>query len=470
MLKNVTLAGFFCLLPTPAAVAQPHFACGIRTGETTSDSAIVWVRLTERAEADFDRLPMLSGGLPAGKTTRVGMPENVVPGMSGEARLRYWPIDRPARMRETAWIRVDADSDYIHQFQLSGLQPGTEYQIEAAARESAVPQPTRTIRGRFRTAPSADQAAAVRFVVSTCQAVRSIDSGVQGHRAYRQMQDLDPDFFVHTGDFLYYDKVPLCQSEAAARAKWNLMFAYHHNRRFLGGVSSYFMKDDHDTLKNDCWPGQRYGELTFEDGLAIFRQQVSMGQRTWRTVRWGRDLQIWMTEHRDYRSPNPDPDGPDKTILGAEQKRWLLETLAASDATFRIVITPGPLVGPDKPGKADNHSNPAFAHEGRQLREFLASQPNTLVICGDRHWQYCSQDPQSGLPEMGCGPINDEHNFGGNPGYDADWHRYFSARGGFLMVTVEGDQMRADWYHASDPHWRAGRPPAILHTELFSAE
>jgi phosphodiesterase/alkaline phosphatase D-like protein len=45
------------------------------------------------------------------------------------------------------------------------------------------------------------------------------------------------------------------------------------------------------------------------------------------------------------------PDGPEKTILGDEQKIWLMQSLLESDATYKFVITPGPIVGPDKRGK-----------------------------------------------------------------------------------------------------------------------
>ena len=225
------------------------------------------------------------------------------------------------------------------------------------------------------------------------------------------------------------------------------------------------MKDDHDTLKNDCWPGQKYGDLTFEQGLQIFRQQVPMNERTYRTIRWGRDVQIWLTEHRDFRSSNRMADGPGKTILGDQQKEWLKQTISDSDATYKFVITPGPIVGPDKKGKNDNHSNAGFATEGQELRDFLSAQKNLYVICGDRHWQYCSLDPQTGLLEFGCGPINDQHMFGGNPGKQPDYHRYFSARGGFLGVTVEGDQARAEWFGTDG--LEAGQQAEVLHREAL---
>ena len=79
-----------------------------------------------------------------------------------------------------------------------------------------------------------------------------------------------------------------------------------------------------------------------------------MGERTHRTIRWGKDLQIWLVEGRDFRSPNTMPDGPGKTIWGKEQKQWFFDTVKASDATFRILLSPTPIVGPDRKNKNDN--------------------------------------------------------------------------------------------------------------------
>ncbi|MCH2180484.1 MAG: alkaline phosphatase D family protein [Mariniblastus sp.] len=436
------------------------FASGVKVGEVDQDSAIVWVRLTEDREADFDLLPILTEGLKPSESSDVKMPHDVVPGMRGRVRLKYWQAGRNDTKRTTPWQSTVADSDFVAQFELTGLASGTpyEYQVEGVTDRHSTKG---NLQGRFQTAPPANDSRPIRFIVSTCQAVRSIDAGKQGHVTYQRMLDFDPMFFVHTGDIVYYDKVPLAKTKEAARAKWNLMFSYGHNREFHRNVSSYFMKDDHDTLKNDCWPGQRYGDLTFEQGLEIFREQVPMGARTFRTVRWGKDLQVWMTENRDFRSSNRMQDGPQKTILGDEQKAWLKKTLMESDATFKFVISPGPLVGPDKKGKNDNHSNAGFKTEGGELREFLSGLDNCYVICGDRHWQYCSRDPATGLIEMGCGPINDQHGFGGNPGRHPELHRYFSAKGGFLGITIDGSSGRADWFGTDG----GVQESKVLHTE-----
>ncbi|NIP84111.1 MAG: alkaline phosphatase, partial [Planctomycetales bacterium] len=62
---------------------------------------------------------------------------------------------------------------------------------------------------------------------------------------YRQMLTHDPDFFIHTGDVVYYDKgkaQPPSKTVKAARQRWNRMFSYTWNRAFPMQVSCYFMK------------------------------------------------------------------------------------------------------------------------------------------------------------------------------------------------------------------------------------
>jgi alkaline phosphatase D len=442
----------------------PYLADGVKVGEVDTNSAIVWVRLTAEPEALFELLPIFTSGLEEGDKDEGDMPADVLPGMAGETQVVYWPAPEKAGNKiSTDWESVSSLRDFTFQFHLKNLEPDTVYEYQVNARANDSSDTANTLPGRFKTAPKADSKDPVRFIVTTCQAIRSIDSGREGHLTYEQMLDFRPHFFVHTGDIVYYDKAPLAKSIPQARAKWNLMFAYGNNQYFHQNVSSYFMKDDHDTLKNDCWRGQTYGDLTFEQGLDIFREQVPMGDKTYRTYRWGKDLQIWMTENRDYRSANNDPNGPNKTILGEKQKAWLKQTLLESDATYKFVISPGPMVGPDKDGKKDNHANEVFAHEGQELRDFLSALPNTFVICGDRHWQYLSQDPKTGLLELGCGPINDEHNYGGDPGKVPEYHRYFSNKGGFLGITIENGKAKAEWYATN----YASLKPSVRYTELL---
>ena len=152
-----------------------------------------------------------------------------------------------------------------------------------------------------------------------------------------------------------------------------------------------------------------------------------------------------------YRSPNRMPDGPRKSIWGSRQRQWLQQTLAASDATFKLVISPTPLIGPDDLRKTDNHCDiGGFRHERDAffawLREHDLHRRHVYFVCGDRHWQYHSIDP-SGFEEFSCGALVDANARRGRlPGDPRSTDPGKTIRqpfvspepsGGFLLVRVE---------------------------------
>jgi alkaline phosphatase D len=242
------------------------------------------------------------------------------------------------------------------------------------------------------------------------------------------------------GDVVYYDR--LARSVELANYHWQRTYSLPTLVEFHRRIPSFFLKDDHDTYVNDSWPESAYDwtdAFTFEAGQKIFRQQTGLPDPAYRTFQIGRDLQVWLMEGRDFRSPNSKPDGPQKTIWGSAQKAWLAETLSSSTAHFKVVISPTPIVGPDRDNKRDNHSNVAFETEGRQVRNLIAQYPNTVVICGDRHWQYHSVDPETGLHEFSVGPASDRHAGGWRQDdYRPKVHRFLRVAGGYLEIELLG--------------------------------
>jgi len=107
-----------------------------------------------------------------------------------------------------------------------------------------------------------------------------------------------------------------------------------------------------------------------------------------------------------------------------------------SDAAFKILFSPSPLVGPDRRTKLDNYANTPFLEEGRILRRFIADQKYMYVVTGDRHWQYASVDPETGLREYSQGPGCDEHAGGWKPQDKRPEHLFLRVKGGFLSVRI----------------------------------
>ena len=488
---------------------------GIKIGEVTADSAVIWTRLTSAPEANWSGPaflePTLDGNRaavraatdvaresamsPAADKAAARRPEalsqadlrkivetadwrtqlppgrkladmqGALPGAAGEVRVVLTPANGGTPV-DTGWAAVEAARDHTRQFTVKGLKAGTTHRVRVESRDAAG-RAGSSVEGTFRTAPAADTPARVSFSVVTCGDYPRRDDPANGHKIYATMAAMDLDFLVHTGDVEYYDKPdPWATSAELARFKWNRLFAVPFQRTFHNRTASYFTNDDHDLLKNDCWPGQTYGALTWEQGLAIWNEQTPVSPLPYRTFRHGRDVQIWVIEGRRYRSANNAPDGPAKTILGATQKEWLMRTIAASDATFRVLITPTPIVGPDRGNKNDNHANNGFSHEGDELRRFLGAQRNLIVATGDRHWQYFSIDPATGTREFGCGPSSDVHAGGYNPRPgDEAVQKFFRLKGGFLTFTSERDASAARLairHHAVDG--------AVVHEATLAAD
>jgi alkaline phosphatase D len=413
---------------------QARQATGTRVGEVTDTSAIVWTRLTSAARRNPE------GALTGEEPDRM---EGACPPATGKVRLRYSTQKDLTDGRTTEWFEVSPETDSVHAFPLEGLKPATVYHYESET--AAAGQPAHApFRGTFETAPAADAPSKLTFCVMTCQGYP--DRGhPDGHVIYPSMLALKPAFTCLTGDLVYYDNdPPKADTPRLARYHWERMFSLPRLVEFTRSVGTYWLKDDHDTLVNDSWPGKKVKDLSFAQGQEIFRQQAPLGAGpAYRTFRWGRDLQIWLTDGRDFRSPNNIKDGPEKTIWGKEQKAWFQKTVSESTATWKVLVSPTPLVGPDRLNKNDNHSNAGFQHEGDEIRAWLKAHvpDNFFVICGDRHWQYHSVHPESGLQEFSVGAASDEH-AGGTPGLDDRYHKFHRVKGGFLSVTLEPGQER----------------------------
>ena len=438
---------WFVALVQPSLGQIGHLQ-GEIVGEVTDTSAILQSRLTQ---------------------THIGA-DGDVPGTEGVGRFEIAenPGFKPAR--RTEWLSAKADYDYIIKCYVADLKPATRYYYRlqfGKDREHTQHGPTRT----FSTHPGREPVTRHSFVVVTGMNYHKFHRGGErspgsytgpdkhlGYPGLVSILKLKPDFFVGTGDNVYYDtpRVGAATTAASMRKKWHEQFVQPRYVDLFAQLPTYWEKDDHDYRYDDC---DNTGDRTpsVELGLRIFREQVPItdpkdpGAVTYRTHRVGKLLQIWLPENRDYRSPNLSADGPGKTIWGKTQREWLERTLRESDATFKIIVSPTPMIGPDDIHKKDNHTDVGgFRHEGAGFFQWAKQnsflEKGLYFVCGDRHWQYHSIDP-SGFEEFSCGALVDANSrLGIKPGDqrgtdpDAKINQPYTSRepsGGFLNVVIE---------------------------------
>jgi len=387
----------------------------------------------------------------------------------------------------TRWMAASHDGDYIVKAKVTGLEPGTRYYYRLLSREGVESEPEAGPTGTFATLDRRKARRELTFVVVTGMnefAFRLKSSAERkglGFPALETIVSHEPDFLVATGDNVYYDTpyIGRAKSIESMRARWHRQFATPRFAALFGRLPVYWEKDDHDYRYNDADPHGSI-EPSHELGAGVFREQVPVVPPedekavTYRTHRINDLLQIWLLEGRDYRDSNVEPPGPDKTLWGAAQRKWLEKTLLASDAVFKILISPTPMIGPDDKltgvqggilarliggspigqggdnRKRDNHTNPhGFKDEGEAFFAWLLEhgflERNFYIVCGDRHWQYHSIRPD-GFEEFSSGALVDGNaRLGRKPGDemstdpDASISQPYTqeeASGGFLKVTV----------------------------------
>ncbi len=248
------------LLPVAHAAdsSESHQAMSTRVGEVTDTSAIVWTRLT--AHSTRNNQGMNVGGR-VNRTTpvTVNVPieqlEGACPGAAGRVRLRYGLKQDLSDAQTTDWVEVSAANDFLHQFRINRLSAGSKYFYESQTTGPGGSPQHAPLRGRFVTAPAADKPTDLRFCVMTCQGYP--DRGhPDGHPIYPSMLAMDPAFTCLTGDLVYYDSnEPRAVSPELARYHWQRMFSLPRLAEFTRNIATYWLKDDHDTLSDDSWPG-----------------------------------------------------------------------------------------------------------------------------------------------------------------------------------------------------------------------
>ena len=441
------------LLLTCATWAAPlYHAQGEMAGEPSADSVLLQSRLTAS-----DRLNELRG----------------VTGAPGVARFILDRGSDGANAITTPWLNAESANDFIVRHLVTGLTPDTRYRyrLEFGADQSQTQMgPPRW----FRTLPGPRSGAPLSFLMFNCMGWGQYMDGygtrlpydgpdkLQGYPTLVQAQKYaDSHFFICAGDVVYYDtpRETTARTLPQMRAKWQQQFALPRLVQFVGSLGSFWMKDDHDFRYDDAdLTGAT--EPSPELGIRVFKEQMPVVPReqfdrvTYRTVRASKQAQLWFLEGRDYRSPNQMEDGPNKTLWGAEQRAWLQRTLRESDAAWKLIITPTPMVGPDGDRKRDNHTNSrGFRHEGTQFFAWLKESgvKNVVLFTGDRHWQYHSVHP-TGVSEFACGSLSRENAVGDPPTPGAptstDPNRLVDQKfviskqdGGFLRVGVDEQAM-----------------------------
>lgn len=420
------------------------FPQGVASGDPRPDGVLLWTRVEAQGEVEVE--------------VEVSRNED------------FTDIVRQAKAIATE------QTDHTVRFRIDALSPRQRYWYRFLS------MGVRSAVGRTQTTPADGDNAPLRLAFASCQ-----DYQGRWYHAWRALAERadEIDVVLFLGDYIYeYERFPLLQEPLPGRQitmpdglvvdKRNGVIAAksledYRNiyrvirtdpdlRRIHQLCPFIILWDDHEHA-NDAWQDHA---TDFNDlrGLEKDTERRKSATRAWhehlpvdvpfdperpfpddiltyRSFRWGRLAELWLTDQRYYRDDHLIPEGaivPEvgkvlpntllgartmcvkepfevleaqepPTMLGTLQKQWLLDSMAQSQTTWKVwasalMVSPfvldlrgfeglSPAMRKEYYFKTDQWDG--FCSERREILEALQKVDNLVVLSGDLHGFYASQ-------------------------------------------------------------------------------
>ncbi|AFY52909.1 phosphodiesterase/alkaline phosphatase D [Rivularia sp. PCC 7116] len=354
---------------------RPKIPYGVASGDVNSNSAIIWSRSDKPARMIVDYATNES---------------------FKDARRVIGP----------AALEV---SDFTARVNLNNLPSGEQVFYRVVFQDLAdINTYSAPYIGNLRT-PSANYDIFFAWSGDTAGQGWGINPDFGGMKIYETIRQMKPDFFIHSGDYIYADapieaevklddgtiwknivtpeksKVAETLQEFRGNYVYNLLD--ENVKRFNAEVPQLVQWDDHETV-NNWYPGEILEDERYKvksvSLLAARAKQAFMEytpirfnyndpEQIYRSYKYGSNLEVFMLDKRSYRGPNTanrqQQASAETAFLGNSQVRWLQNQLVDSKATWKIIAADMPIGLLVKDGKTnfENASNGDGVPLGREL-------------------------------------------------------------------------------------------------------
>jgi alkaline phosphatase D len=447
------------------------FTLGVASGDPLSDGVVLWTRLAPD--------PLAGGGM---GSTRVDV---------------EWVVARDEGMKDVVRSGTSsalAELGHSVHVEIGGLDPDRVYwyRFRAGGAESPI--------GRTRTAPaSGTMSQRLQFAFASCQ---NYTHGYYTAHANLAREDLDVVLFL--GDYIYEGTSRGDVVRDYSKRGWSFSLADYRDRyaqyktdKDLQAAHAAFpwvvTWDDHEVENNYAGgidkddPRNKAAIAERTAGYQAFYEHTPVRAprpqgpdlKLYRSVSYGGLATFFVLDTRQYRSPeiglcresSQTPSGycpasvdPNRTMLGADQRGWLLKALGDSPSPWNFVAQSVRFAQQDSspdPGKhifdgVDNWMG--YVADRQLILDRFGSTKNPVVLSGDSHVNFVYDlkrdfgDPSS--PTVGTELVGTSISSEGDPFVEQTQFtpsaknpqlRFFDNHRGYVRCTLERSRLTADF-------------------------
>ena len=306
---------------------------------------------------------------------------------------------------ESALFETTAEDDYVAKIRFQNLKPDAQYSYSISIDGQASQRP----EWKFRTFNQS--ASPIRFTVAFGGGAGYVP---QHEHMWTTIYDERPDLLLLLGDNVYSDDPTTHQMQRYCYYRRQSRPEY----RFLTAQTpTYTIWDDHDFGTNDCQGGPQINIPKWKpDVLNVFKEN-------WPNPSFGTnatpgcfydfeigDVQFIMLDGRYYRDLQKADQ--DSSMLGPVQLQWLLDTISASKATIKVLVSPVPWVFGAKGDSRVTWNG--FKTERERIFKFLHEHSinGVILMSADRHrsdlWRIPRADTYD-LYELNSSRLTNQH-------------------------------------------------------------
>lgn len=303
--------------------------------------------------------------------------------------IDYWTVGEPETKSSSNWVKTDRKNGCVAHLVCASLEPGTAYKYSinvngrSLAHQEGHSFETQPL-WQWRTDPPA-----FKVVAGSCAYINEEAYDRPGkpyggdYQIFESIAEKNPNMMLWLGDNIYL-------READWGTRNGVIHRYTHTRscpemqNLLSTCHHYAILDDHDFGPNDASSAFIHKDYT-QEAFEMFWANPSYGipgvGGTTAQFQY-MDVDFFLLDNRSFRTEN-GVKGMKETILGKEQKKWLIQALNASTSFYKIVAIGGQFLN-DVP-VYENYSG--YPDERDELLELIDENKikGLIFLSGDRH-------------------------------------------------------------------------------------
>jgi len=329
---------------------------------------------------------------------------------AAEVAIRY--SDESGTTKTTESVLTSKETDYIAKIYPRPLEYGKTYTYELLINGQIVPLNHKLDfeaqqLWQYRMDPPD-----FSFAIGSCYYANEANDDRPGnpyggyYDIFNSILSKDPNFMVWLGDNVYL-RTPDFLTEEGLRHRYRHARAVPELQALLGSVHHYATWDDHDYGPNDSnksYANKKLTEQLFNEYWGNLNTNVVGNGGITSHFLWN-DVEFFMLDDRYHRDANELKE-TGKAYFGNDQVEWLINALASSKATFKVVATGGQIVS----DAAVYENYATYPDERNILLKRLDENKieGVIFLSGDRHHTEISKMERKDaypLIDITCSPL-----------------------------------------------------------------